>query len=78
MNSTAPATERFCYSYGDELVKQQKDDDAAAVAMEMVEIQLHGGNGPYGNQLSNTYIGKIVFDGFLKQFPCRPSSASSR
>ena len=75
LNATAPATERFCYSYGDELVKQHEDGDAVGIAMEMVEMQLHGGNGLYGNQLSDTYIGKIVFDGLLKQFPCRSPAA---
>jgi biopolymer transport protein ExbD len=71
LNVTASATERFCYSYGDELLRQNRDEDAAEIAMGIVEMQLHGGNGLYGTQLSETYIGKIVFDGLVKQFPCR-------
>jgi hypothetical protein len=70
LNAASREGPKFCTKHVTEIVAQQKTADGTAIAVYMIDIQLHGGAGPYGTDLPATYLGKIVFDALVKISPC--------
>jgi hypothetical protein len=61
----------FCSDRVTSIVADHDAVEGGTLAAYMMEFQLRGGAGPYGADLSVTYLGKIVHDALVKITPCR-------
>jgi hypothetical protein len=59
----------FCSDRVNKIIADQDAVEGSTMAAYMMEIQLHGGTGPYGADLPVTYLGKIVYDALVKISP---------
>ena len=62
---------RFCDDYAKSLIVGRKQGEAIMYSILLVGERTKYGSSLYGEDLPNTYIGKIVFDTLLDSKPCR-------
>jgi hypothetical protein len=66
-----PGEPRFCDEYAKSLIIGRKQGEATMYSILVVGERMKYGSGLYGDDLGNTYVGKIVFDALLESKPCR-------
>ena len=66
-----PGEPRFCDEYAKSLIINRKQGEATGYSVLVVAEQMKYGSSLYGEELGNTYVGKIVFDALLGSKPCR-------
>jgi hypothetical protein len=71
VNVGNPPSDKFCDEYTLQLLHSKNTSQMAAYAMLLVDDRIKHGSSLYGSNLSETYLGKIVFDSLLAQSPCK-------
>ena len=77
INDSLQEGPQFCAPHAAALIAQNRLEEAGGIAIYLVEYLLGGGNGPYGNELQDTYVAKVVFDSLVKAGPCKPARPES-
>ena len=70
VNVGTPPKDRFCDDYTTKLVESKNVNGMAAYAILLIDDRLKHGSALYGEELPETYVGKIVFDALRAQSPC--------
>jgi hypothetical protein len=71
LNVASSHKPKFCAARVTKVVVDHDAVEGGTMAAYLIEIQLHGGAGPYGADLPVTYLGKIVYDALVKISPCK-------
>jgi hypothetical protein len=71
LNIASPGGQGFCDAHATKIVFDQNTIEGRTIAAAMIDLQLHGGTGPYGADLPITYLGKIVYDALVNISPCK-------
>ena len=66
-----PSEPHVCDEYAKSLIINRKQGEAIMYSILVVNERLKYGSGLYGEDLGNTYVGKIIFDALLESKPCR-------
>ena len=70
LNIASPSGQGFCAEHATKIVFDQDAREGGTIAASMIDLQLHGGAGPYDADLPRTYLGKIVYDALVRISPC--------
>ena len=71
LNIASAQKQSFCAEHAIKIVVDENVIEGGTIAASMIDFQLHGGTGPYGDDLPHTYLGKIVYDSLVKISPCK-------